>query len=438
MVTFASRSFFFLLVLVLFAVLMLGCDNGVPDPANNVSVTIAASGLSDGKLALNNAATFTADVTGYDDDPSGLGYRWTLSTGRGELYDGTNSLPNPAVGGNSIRCVGKTAGDEQIIVEVLDATNGLLATASVGFTIVPPTDSGISRGCFDQPKILFRRGSAYFVINYDGSERQNIGVSGGTTAAISPDGEWIAWNDDSKDGWDMYVQRCDGSEKTKILGGTSEDFFPQFSPDSKTLYFLRPEPSQEKSINAQRPQDIAAYDLATGQLRFLTTLYQLDERVSNFTVSPVTGEIAFYRNSYEDLPSGGYRVTIKLSFLQPESGLIRDFTKLPQARYDYGLDWSPDGGDIIFSSRIDGEQGIYRIKLTDGSQPLLVFRHLRENSVPPYYPHYYAGGSRIVWMGQSQENGQNNVILWSVDANGNDLQQITDSPFAESMQGVLH
>ena len=41
-------------------------------------------------------------------------------------------------------------------------------------------------------------------------------------------------------------------------------------------------------------------------------------------------------------------------------------------------------------------------------------------------------------MGQSQENGQNNVNLWSVDANGNDLQQITDSPFVESMQGVLH
>ena len=399
--------------------------NGVPN-RGDVSVRIVATGLSDGKLALNNGASFTATVTGFDGDPSGLRYHWILANGRGELSDGTNVLPNPFVGGNSIRCGGKTAGEEQITIKVLDATNTVLATAFIDFTIVAPTGSGGSRrGCFDQPKIYFQSGTQYQVINFDGSGRQSIGVSGGTGIAISPDGEWIAVTDDSltTTGWDMYVQRCDGTERRIIPDGTGEDSIAKFSPDSKTLYFMRPEPSTPRVQGKFRPSDIAAYDLASGRLRFVTKIGPSDEYVGDFTVSPVTGEIAFFR---ENLSTG----STKLSLVQPESGLIRDFTTLSQGGgYTRGLDWSPDGGDIIFAVRA-GEQGIYRIKLTDGSQPLLLFRTLANHA------HYYAGGSRIVWGGQ--ENGQNDINLWSIDANGNDMRQLTDIGGTEFMQGVLH
>lgn len=416
--------------------LIVSCDTvDAPDPSD-VSVSISAGGLSDDKLPLNGTATFTAEVSGYKGDPSELSFRWALTTGRGTLSDGTNSLPNPTVGTQSIRCVGTSSGDEKITVRVQDGNNELVATGTFDFVILPPSDPVIGRGCFDQPKIIFQYGSTFYSVNFDGSGRKSIGVSGGLSAAVSPDGEWIAWNDDSSTGWDMHVQRCDGSDKIKIPGGTSEDFFPVFSPDSKTLYFLRPEPSQEKPLNAVRPLDIAAYDLETRQFRFLTTIYSLDERVGNFTVSPVTGEIAFFRQSYENLQGGGYRVTTRLSFLQPEGGLIRDFTTLPSSQYDFGLDWSPDGKDIIFSSEIDGVRGIYRINITDGSKPVLVFGDPSPESLPPYYPHYYAGGARIVWGGQ--ENGQNNINLWSIDANGADMQQVTNLSGTEFLQGVLH
>lgn len=415
----------------LILICMLSCTKN-DGTGGKVSVTIAASGLSDGKLALNAAATFTANVDGYGGDSSSLSYRWSLATGRGQLFDGINFLASPSVGGNSVRCIGKTGGEESVIIEVLDAGNHLLATESLAFMIVPPDDPGISRGCFDQPKIIFKIGSGFFICNYDGTGLQSLGVHGGTTAAVSPDGEWIAWNKSSTDGWDMWLQRCDGSEKFMIPGGTSEDFGPLFSPDSKTLYFLRPEPSQEKPFNAQRPPDIVAYDIESKQLRFLTTLYKLEESVGYFTVSPVTGEIAFFRQSYEDLPDGGYRVTTKLSFVKPDGGPVRDFTTLPQGIYDAGMDWSPDGKDIILSSINSREKRIYRISLTDGSKPILLYR----GHTDPAYPHYYAGGSRIVFGGQ--EDGSNNLNLWSVDFNGKDLQQITDMSGPEFMQGVLH
>lgn len=436
------------ILIALALLIMLSCstDSGIDD---DVSVTLTASGLNDDKLALNNSATFTAEVDGYEGDPSGLNYRWTLSTERGELSDGVNSLPNPTEGGNFIRCVGKSAGDEHITVELLDAGNNHLASASYDFTIVSSGGSEISRGCFDAPKIIYQYGTTYYVCNYDGSGEQSIGVSGGISVAISPDGQWIAWNPyiggsnpTPPIGYAMHLQYCDGSGKIRIPSDNTGyefdayDYMPQFSPDSKTLYFMRPDLASESDINTGVFEEIVAYDLESGEVRFLTSLYKLGESVGNFTVSPVTGEIAFFRVSYTDLPGGSYEVTHRLSFLQPETGLISDFTTLPPAQYDYGMDWSPDGKDIIFSAHIGDEQGIYRIKLTDGSQPLLVFRHLTENSLPPNYPFYYAGGSRIVWGGQ--ENGQNNINLWSVDANGNDLQQFTNSSGTEFLQGVLY
>lgn len=421
-----------LFFLALTVVISCSEDSASPD---EVSVDITASGLSDDKLPLNSSATFTANVSNFQGDPADLIHRWTLSKERGALTDGGVELPSPSLVGNSIRCIGKTAGDELILVEVLDTNNTVLGKASLDFTIVPPTDPGISRECFDRPKIIYRSGSSFYVINHDGSEEQSIGISGGLSLDISPDGEWIAWNDESSEGWDMWVQRCDGTERTMIAGGTSEDFLPKFAADSKTVYFLRPEPSQEKPSIGFRPSDIAAYEMETGEFRFLTTLYQNDERATDLTVSPITGDIAFFRRSYESSPDGD-KVITKISFLQPETGLIRDFVTLPEAAYNYGLDWSPDGKDIIYSAQNSQERGIYRIDVTDGFQPFLIFDDPSPITQPPLYPHYYAGGTRIVWGGQ--ENDQTSIDLWSIGANGKDMQQMTNRSGSENMQGVLH
>ncbi len=365
------------------------------------------------------------------------------SMGRGELSDGTNPLPNPTVGSNSIRCVGKTAGDEQIIVEVLDATNSLLATASMDFTILPPTDPVISRGCFDGPKIIYQKGVSFYVCNYDGSGEEYIGIFGKLSVDISPDGEWLAWNpyeveNNPPVGYSMYIQRCDGTDRVRIPGDYvpfeeySEDYIPHFSHDSKTLYFLRPHPDSEPAtINSQGPFELVAYELETGKRRFLTSLYLQKESVKDFTVSPVTGEIAFIRQTYDN-DATEYVTT--LAILQPETGFTQDLTTLPSA--STGMDWSSDGEDIIYAASTSEQRGIFRIHLTSGSQPHLLFAHNNPNTTIPSYPHYYADDKRIVMQGQL--NGTNRSNLWTIDANGNDLQQLTDSPQNIFMQSVLH
>ena len=176
----------------LYAILLLAFGCSTDGDSNDVIVTLEVTGISDGKLAINNSANFTTNVSGFEGDASLLSYRWTLSTNRGELSDGSNSLANPTTGGSSINCVGKTAGEEQISLEVLDASNNIMATESYNFMIIEPDDTVITRGCYDQPKIFYKKGSSLYTSNFDGSDKIYAGVSGVYSTNISPNGEWFA------------------------------------------------------------------------------------------------------------------------------------------------------------------------------------------------------------------------------------------------------
>ncbi len=96
------------IILLFSIILLIGCTSDDSNSnTNNVTVSIETTGLSDDKLALNNSATFTAVISGFEGDASSLSYKWTLATENGELSDGVNPLPNPSVSVNSITCVGE-------------------------------------------------------------------------------------------------------------------------------------------------------------------------------------------------------------------------------------------------------------------------------------------------------------------------------------------
>lgn len=233
---------------LLFAVATLGilfpaCDGGGDDStADTIVVVLEASGLSGDKLSVNATASLRAEVIGFTGDASGLSYRWLLSTDRGQLSDGGTDLPNPTVACAAIRCVGKRAGEEKITVEVLDATRSTIGRASLDFEIVTSTTPGKSRGCFDQAKIIYTRGLTYMVVNQDGTNPRPMGITAFGGGNISPDGEWFAYAISDVYYDEMHVVRCDGRDRYKIPGGVGLDGRPEFSPDSKTLYFTRKNP----------------------------------------------------------------------------------------------------------------------------------------------------------------------------------------------------
>ncbi|MHA7130515.1 TolB family protein [Algoriphagus namhaensis] len=436
-----------LFLLFLVSLLFVHCESVEdPDPIGDVEISISASGLSDGKLAINNRATFTANLTGYEGNLAELTFRWSLSFGNGALSDGSNSLGVGADAGPSIGCVGRARGVEEINVLVLDADNQVLGAASLVFEIVASEVSGIDRGCFDQPKFIFSNGSFHFVANFDGTGRQYIGIAGTGFSAISPDGQWFAWTiyDEeagSRGGWVMHVQRCDGTDLRRIEGGTGDDYNAKFSPDSKTLYFLRPDPSQQASENYGR-LEITAYDLESKELRFLTSLYKegpIGASVDDFTINPLTGDLAFFKRIYQIPEGGGSAWSTELVFMQSETGLVTYSTaNVPSRNVARGMDWSPDGEDIIFAAGTEADgPGLFRIEVAEGSKALMLFPHNDPNRTQSNPFFYYAGGSRIAFrpLGAGPPNTS---ALWSIDANGGDLQPIPELFGVGFFMGVLH
>lgn len=417
------------LLLLSLLLILASCskDDGNPT-SGEVTVSIEATGLSDDKLALNNSAIFTASISGFEGEVTSLSYKWTLSNENGQLSDGINSLANPTIAGSSINCIGTTAGEEVITVEVMDDLNTIVAITSYSFTILSPGGSSGSYGCFDQPKFIYRNGPFHYVMNLDGTNQEYLGVGGGVALNISPDGEWIAHGLQTITGYQMNVFRCDGSTGLIPIEFTAGywwggDNHPIFSLDSGTLYFTRPVEA-EGNPDFESGDDIFSYDLETGALNNLTNIVQQGEFVlGGLTISPMSGDIAFQRYNPNT-------AVAKLAFLQPESGLITDFYTFPDGYYATTLDWSPDGGDIIFPATFPTGVGIYRINLTSGSQPLLVYQN---TSLPfdvfPGSPTYYNNGNRIAWTGPALLNGtgQSGRSMFSIDANGEDLQLLLDA-----------
>ena len=127
-----------------------------------------------------------------------------------------------------------------------------------------------------------------------------------------------------------------------------------------------------------------------------------------------------------------------MSFFNPDTGSILFFSDMAEssAYASNNMEWSPDGNYIIFSGNLGDGKGIYRMGVTDGSQPFLIFPDPSPNTIAPLFPHFYANGSRIVWSGQ--EDGDTSFSLWTIDLNGDDLQRLTSLSDDQEIRDVLH
>jgi len=350
-------------------------------------------------------------------------------------------LPSPTITEiNSVNCIGREEGDERITVQVLDQSNAIVAETFYDFEITP-----VFLGCFQQSKIIYQRGLSFIVANADGSNEDVLFNADATSMNISPNGQWFAWNEytdieGSLPNFSMHIQDCERNlEEIQIPGGLVGDDSPEFSEDSKFLYFLRVNPAQDPlNVNpSSRYQDIASYNIETGEVLFLTSYYLQQGRVIAFTVNRNTGEIALIlNNNYRNTASGGLIWDSYLVFLNPETGNLETSISLPPTNTAAnGLDWSPDGQELIFSlATADSGLGLYSFDVQEGSQLVKVLDWFQA----PLYPHFNSDGSRIFWGGKLQsEQDQNKINILSVNRNGEDLQKVTDYNDILFFQGVL-
>jgi dipeptidyl aminopeptidase/acylaminoacyl peptidase len=154
-------------------------------------------------------------------------------------------------------------------------------------------------------------------------------------AKPSPDGSQIAFDSDRDGERGVYVSSVDGRHVRRVSG---EGFaaIPSWSPDGKTLAFVRAEPSDPDVWN------LWTVELASGQTRRLTSYHQ--GQLWGGSWFPDGRRIAYTHDDrllVIDRSGGVERV-----YPSPVKGTPMDFTH-PQpigARF-YQLDWAPAGYD---------------------------------------------------------------------------------------------
>ncbi len=433
--------------LVLTALLTLAACSPAGPTASNVQVT-SPTVAPQGQLSLHATATFDVAVQ----DPNGLHqaedlrYHWSLDAERGTyLLDGDEEATEVVTTSSSLRLRGDVAGAETVRVTVVDASTA--TTVGVGtltFDIVVPSATS---SCFDGTTLLVNYGYGTWyadTIDLESGARTTVGYV--VVNDVSRDGNWITGVKSTGGAQSqVFVMQCDGSGYRTLTSGEHYEETPIFAPDGQSIYFRR----RSADENVLYPGDdlpgymeIGVVDVAIGVSDILTNLNASAEGTQELAISPDGETLVFARlkAAQGGSPSATFVYEYDLVTMPAGGGPLHSLTELGDYVPLYGVDWSPDGSDIIFSWNASsqtepaGESGIYRIHPTAGGGPQLIFPDPSPTSSPPRSPTYYAGGTRIGWSGQ--DYGDTTSEVWSIDANGADVKRLTDDVGSARLQAI--
>ena len=224
--------------------------------------------------------------------------------------------------------------------------------------------------------------------------------SGGEfSPTFSPDGSQIAfsWDGDKGDNFDIYVKLTGAGRPLRLTTDTGRDISPAWSPDGRHIAYGR---------FSEREMGIFIIPALGGPERKLHSgiwdeqfwMWRLswspDGKTLAFSEKSSTGDT--YNISLLSVESLEKRILTTpgathdrdffpafspdrktLAFIQLEAGFVEDIYLVPIAggepkRLTFddagigGLDWTPDGKDIVFSSRRLGASGLWRISASGG------------------------------------------------------------------------
>ncbi len=419
--------------LFLISTIIIGCNSGVNSPDKQGSVVLSSPTVEpDGNLSIHATARFDVEVTGLEDDQQ-LTYDWSLQEARGTLVvDGQDKGRQTQSSSSFVMVRGDKAGEETLRVKVLDKETGnSIGEDILSFKITLP-DGGSQ--CFNEPLLFFRNNiwedPTVTAIGLQSDTRKVTKLSPNNWLMdISPDGKWFLRQDftDAKN-YAFWLDACDGSESKLLVEGQQIEI-PSFGPNGQYVYYSAlidyPEQTQDP-----RAAEIVRLNIETGAKDFLTD-YRVFSR--NPKVSPDDKWIAFEYNKETFDENGSYAGSIiHIAVISSKGGSLRFLTEISGGR-NSRVDWSPDSKDMIFYFAEFTEnngpltQGIYRVYLDGGGNPSLLFGEAKGNG-SPHNISYYANGTRIAFDGIPAGN-DTQYDVWSIDANGGDLQRLTDERY---------
>ena len=262
--------------------------------------------------------------------------------------------------------------------------------------------------------------------------------------SLSPDGNYVvfSWTGDTRDNPDLYVQHIGSGEPLRLTTDPRNDYSPSWSPDGRSIAFLRGPAAGISEIRLiaplggvdrkiadieprfafYRPTSLswcpdsrclvvtdspgvgksdAVFSVAidSGEKRQLT--YPTDQvgLDADPVISPDGRSLAFRRDS---TPFSGafYRLALKEG-LVPDGDPVRRTSTLMAGKPA----WTPDSRDILFSAR----GALWRLSALGGGLPMRL-PFIGEDSLTPVFSRTADGRQRLVYVRSFAD-----VNVWRVD-----------------------
>ena len=186
---------------------------------------------------------------------------------------------------------------------------------------------------------------------------------------------------------------------------------PRFSPDGKSLAFIRVFKEDEHARNLAK-QDLFVVPVIGGEPRQLT----FDGLIINSLAWSADGDYIYFVPVRPPNQTVARRVPISGGEQEIVSTGSKNITNIVV---------SPDGNTLVFAEDVR-RWSIWRIP-SDGQTG----SRLIESDFTEYFPQFSPDGSRIAF--QTDRTGT--YQIWTADADGKNLRQITDTPFPSSSPG---
>jgi dipeptidyl aminopeptidase/acylaminoacyl peptidase len=252
-------------------------------------------------------------------------------------------------------------------------------------------------------------------IKPDGSGRTTI-VDRGDHPTWSPDGARIAYTEPSSNGTHIAIVNADGSGRFLPAGLRPADSQPSWSPDGTEIAFVRPVPN----VGHFGVFEIHVMNVdGTGQKRVTDSRADgLGLDATDPAWSPDGTKIVFTRTIR---PEEGHLVDQEIYVINADGSGLKRLTNNPTtaaAANDLSPAWSPDGTQIVFSSRRNEEYGVH-VMNADGTG-------LHRLTDAP-------GGSFPVWSPDGTRIAYSNPDIFTIGIDGSDVRNITGTPSIQEL-----